>query len=181
VAKVFAFWQTVNYREAYGMHASNGILFNHESERRGRNFVTRKITMSAGRIKVGLQDKLYLGNLDAKRDWGYAPDYVEAMWRMLQQDNADDYVVATGESHSVREFLDAVFESLDLDWRAYVEIDPYYYRSAEVDFLQGDASKARRVLGWQPRVSFRELARIMTEHDLELAEREAHAREFRKP
>ena len=175
VAKVYAYWQTVNYREAYGMHCSNGILFNHESERRGRNFVTRKITMSAGRIKTGLQDKLYLGNLDARRDWGHAADYVEAMWLMLQQDKPDDYVVATGEAHSVREFLDEVFGHLELDWNDYVEIDPYYYRAAEVDYLQGDASKARKALGWEPRISFAELARLMTDQDLELAKREAHA------
>jgi len=179
VAKVFAFWQTVNYREAYGMHCSNGILFNHESERRGENFVTRKITRAAGRIKVGLQKKLYLGNLDAKRDWGYAKDYVEAMWRMLQQDRPDDYVVATGEAHSVREFLDGVFGILNLDWHDYVEVDPYYYRAAEVDFLQGDPAKARRKLEWTPKVTFNELALIMTKHDLELAQREAHAATFK--
>ena len=178
VAKVYAYWQTVNYREAYGMHCSNGILFNHESERRGRNFVTRKITMSAGRIKTGLQDKLYLGNLDARRDWGHAADYVEAMWLMLQQDKPDDYVVATGEAHSVREFLDEVFGHLELDWNDYVEIDPYYYRAAEVDYLQGDASKARKALGWEPRISFAELARLMTDQDLELAKREAHAQAY---
>ena len=180
VAKVFAFWQTVNHREAYGMHCSNGILFNHESERRGGNFVTRKITMGAARIKVGLQEKLFLGNLDAKRDWGYAADYVEAMWRMLQQDEPDDYVVATGESHSVREFLEEVFGRLDLNWREHVEVDRYYLRAAEVDHLRGNAAKAAGRLGWRPKVTFKELARIMTEHDLELAERERHAKEFRK-
>jgi len=169
---VYAFWQTVNYREAYGLFACNGILFNHESPRRGETFVTRKITRAAGRIKMGLQSKLYLGNLEAKRDWGYAGDYVEAMWRMLQQDQPDDYVVATGESHSVREFLDEVFGYLDLDWREYVEIDPRYFRPTEVDVLQGDASKARTKLGWEPKVTFRQLARMMTEADLKLAEEE---------
>ncbi len=178
VAKVAAFWSTVNYREAYGLHCSNGILFNHESERRGENFVTRKITRAAGRIKVGLQDKLMLGNLDAKRDWGHARDYVEAMWLMLQQEQPDDYVVATGEAHSIREFLDEVFGLLDLDWHQYVQIDPYYFRAAEVDFLLGDPSKAREKLGWAPRINFCELARLMTEHDLDLARREAHAAEF---
>ena len=160
------------------MHASNGILFNHESERRGENFVTRKITRAAGRIKLGLQDKLYLGNLDAKRDWGHARDYVEAMWLMLQQDEPDDYVIATGEAYSVSDFLEAVFGQLDLDWQDYVEIDPYYFRAAEVDFLQGDPSKAKNKLGWIPKISFQELARLMTEHDLNLAEREAHALKF---
>ncbi len=178
VAKVAAFWSTVNYREAYGLHCSNGILFNHESERRGENFVTRKITRAAGRIKVGLQDKLMLGNLDAKRDWGHARDYVEAMWLMLQQEQPDDYVVATGEAHSIREFLDEVFGRLDLDWHRYVHTDPYYFRAAEVDFLMGDASKAQRKIAWKPRINFRELARLMTEHDLDLARREAHAAKF---
>ncbi|HOQ05523.1 MAG TPA: GDP-mannose 4,6-dehydratase [Anaerohalosphaeraceae bacterium] len=171
-AKVYAFWQTVNYREAYGLFTCNGILFNHESPRRGETFVTRKITRAAGRIKMGLQDKLYLGNLDARRDWGFAGDYVEAMWRMLQQDQPDDYVVATGESHSVREFLDEVFGYLDLDWHQYVEIDPRYFRPTEVDVLQGDASKARAQLGWKPKVTFKQLARMMTEADLKLAEEE---------
>ncbi|HOK66129.1 MAG TPA: GDP-mannose 4,6-dehydratase [Anaerohalosphaeraceae bacterium] len=171
-AKVYAFWQTVNYREAYGLFTCNGILFNHESPRRGETFVTRKITRAAGRIKMGLQDKLYLGNLDARRDWGFAGDYVEAMWRMLQQDQPDDYVVATGESHSVREFLDEVFGYLDLDWHQYVEIDPRYFRPTEVDVLQGDASKARAKLGWKPKVTFKQLARMMTEADLKLAEEE---------
>jgi GDPmannose 4,6-dehydratase len=178
VAKVAGYWYTVNCREAYGMHCSNGILFNHESERRGENFVTRKITRAAGRIKMGLQDKLYLGNLDAKRDWGHAKDYVRAMWLMLQQDRPDDYVIATGEAHSVKEFLEAVFEILDLDWKAYVSMDPYYKRPTEVNHLLGNASKARKILGWEPSINFHELVRMMTEHDLELAEREAHALKF---
>ncbi|TMA43143.1 MAG: GDP-mannose 4,6-dehydratase, partial [Deltaproteobacteria bacterium] len=153
-AKAYSFYITKNYREAYGMHASNGILFNHESPRRGETFVTRKITRAATRIRVGLQDKLYLGNLEAKRDWGFAGDFVEAMWLMLQVDRADDYVIATGEMHSVREFLDLVFSMLDLDWHRYVEIDPRYFRPREVDMLLGDASKARKVLNWRPRVNF---------------------------
>ncbi len=171
-AKVYSFWQTVNYREAYGMFACNGVLFNHESPRRGETFVTRKITRAATRIKLGLQDKLYLGNLDAKRDWGYAKDFVESMWLMLQQEKPDDYVIATGESHSVREFLDEVFGYLGLDWHKYVEIDPRYYRPAEVDCLQGDPSKAKKMLGWQPKVTFRELAKLMTDADMKLAESE---------
>lgn len=172
VAKVAAYWFAVNYRESYSLFVCNGILFNHESERRGETFVTRKITRAAGRIKVGLQKKLYLGNLDAKRDWGYAPDYIEAMWLMLQQPEPDDYVIATGEAHSVREFLEEAFSLLGLDPYQYVEIDPRYFRPAEVDFLLGDASKAREKLGWRPRVSFKELVRRMVNHDLELAERE---------
>jgi len=171
-AKVYSFYQTVNYREAYGLFAVNGILFNHESPRRGETFVTRKITRAATRIKLGLQDTLYLGNLEAKRDWGFAGDYVEAMWRMLQQDRPDDYVIATGQTHSVREFLDEVFGYLGLDWHDYVRIDPRYYRPTEVDVLLGDASKARRVLGWEPRVSFGELARMMVDADMELARQE---------
>jgi len=171
-AKAYSFWQTVNYREAYGLFACNGILFNHESPRRGETFVTRKITRAATRIKLGLQDKLYLGNLDAKRDWGFAGDYVETMWLMLQQKKSDDYVIATGESHSVREFLDEVFGYLDLDWHKYVEIDPRYYRPTEVDYLQGDPSKAKKVLGWQPKVTFKELAKLMTDADMKLAESE---------
>ncbi len=174
-AKVYAFFQTVNYRRSYDLFACNGILFNHESPRRGETFVTRKITRAATRIKVGLQKKLYLGNLDAKRDWGYAKDYVEAMWLMLQQDEPDDYVVATGETHSIREFLDLVFGQLDLDWHDYVEIDPRYFRPAEVDLLLGDATKAREKLGWRPKTDVRELARIMVEHDLDLAQRELHS------
>ena len=178
-AKVFAHQITVNYRESYGLHASCGILFNHESPRRGENFVTRKITRSLTRIKLGLQPMLYLGNLDARRDWGYAADYVEAMWLMLQQDTPDDYVVATGETHSVREFLDEVGSTLDMDWTPYVGVDPRYYRPAEVDILHGDASKAKRALGWTPKTTFRDLARMMTEADLELAEREAAERSAR--
>jgi GDPmannose 4,6-dehydratase len=166
VAKVAGYWAAVNYREAYGMFASNGILFNHESQRRGETFVTRKITRALARIKHGLQDKLYLGNLDAKRDWGYAPDYVEAMWRMLQTETPSDYVIATGETHSVREFLELAFERLGLDWKAHVEIDPRYFRPAEVDVLLGDASKAREGLGWEPSVTFEELVRIMVDADL---------------
>jgi GDPmannose 4,6-dehydratase len=172
-AKVFGHHITVNYREAYGLHASCGILFNHESPRRGETFVTRKITQSLARIKLGLQHKLFLGNLDARRDWGYARDYVEAMWLMLQQEQPDDFVIATGETHSVREFLDEVGGHLDLDWREYVEIDPRYFRPAEVDVLQGDYSKAKRQLGWEPRTTFSELARLMADADLALARREA--------
>ena len=171
-AKVFSYWQTVNYREAYGMFACNGILFNHESPRRGETFVTRKITRAATRIKEGLQDKLFLGNLDSKRDWGFAGDYVEAMWLTLQQDHSDDYIVATGQTHSVREFLDEVFSRLDLDWNKYVEIDPRYFRPAEVDLLLGDAGKAREKLGWQPNVDFKGLAQMMVEHDWALAKEE---------
>jgi GDPmannose 4,6-dehydratase len=171
-AKVYSFWQTVNYREAYGLFACNGILFNHESPRRGETFVTRKITRAATRIKVGLQEKLYLGNLDAKRDWGFAGDYVEAMWLMLQRDEPDDYVVATGQCHSVREFLEEVFGYLGLDWQQHVEMDDRYLRPSEVDLLQGDASKARRVLKWRPKVGFKELARMMTDADLRIAEQE---------
>ncbi len=171
-AKVYSYWQTVNHRESYNIFACNGILFNHESPRRGETFVTRKITRAATRIKEGLQKKLYLGNLDAKRDWGFAGDYVEAMWLMLQQDRPEDYVIATGETHSVREFLDEVFGRLDLDWNEYVEIDPRYYRPAEVDLLLGDSTKARKKLGWEPKVDFKELAEMMVETDWELAKRE---------
>ena len=178
-AKVFAHQITVNYRESYGLHASCGILFNHESPRRGENFVTRKITRSLTRIKLGLQPMLYLGNLDARRDWGHAADYVEAMWLMLQQETPDDYVIATGETHSVRDFLDEVSAVLDMDWTPHVGVDPRYYRPAEVDILLGDAGKARRVLGWSPKTSFRDLVRSMTESDLELAEREAAERSTR--
>src|SRR5688572_26009477 len=171
-AKVYSYWQTVNYREAYGMYAVNGILFNHESSRRGETFVTRKITRAATRIREGLQEKLYLGNLEAKRDWGFAGDYVEAMWMMLQQPQPDDYVIATGETHSVREFLDEVFGILDLDWKQYVEVDPRYFRPAEVDLLLGDASKAKRELGWQPKVTFKGLAKMMVDADMKIARRE---------
>ncbi len=168
-AKVYSYWQVVNYREAYGMLACNGILFNHESPRRGETFVTRKITRAAARIKLGLQDKLYLGNLDAKRDWGFAGDYVEAMWLMLQQEEPDDYVIATGETHSVREFVEESFRHLGLDWKKHVELDKRYFRPSEVDILQGDSSKAKSVLGWEPRVKFKELVKIMVDADLELA------------
>ena len=171
-AKVYSFWQTVNYREAYDMFACNGILFNHESPRRGETFVTRKITRAATRIKDALQDKLYLGNLDAKRDWGFAGDYVEAMWLMLQQDEPDDYVIATGQTHSVREFLHLAFELVGLDWAKYVQIDPRYFRPAELNMLCGDASKARCILGWEPKVSFEELVSIMIDADWELAQKE---------
>jgi GDPmannose 4,6-dehydratase len=171
-AKAYAYHITVNYRESYDLFACNGILFNHESERRGETFVSRKITRAATRIKLGLQDKLYLGNLDARRDWGYAKDYVEAMWLMLQADEPDDYVIATGENHSVREFLSEAFGYLDLDWEEFVETDPRYYRPAEVDLLLGDSAKARRVLGWEPKVSFKELVRLMVDHDLEMARQE---------
>ncbi len=179
-AKVYSFWQTVNYREAYGLFACNGILFNHESPRRGETFVTRKITRAASRIKLSLQDKLYLGNLDAKRDWGFAGDYVETMWLMLQQNKPDDYVVATGESHSVREFVKEVFSHLDLDWQKYVEIDPRYFRPTEVDLLQGDASKAKKLLNWQPKVTFKELARLMTDADMEIAKQEQILKDHEK-
>ena len=171
-AKVYSFWQTVNYRESYNMYAVNGILFNHESPRRGETFVTRKITRAATRIKEGLQDKLFLGNLDAKRDWGFAGDYVEAMWLMLQQDKADDYVVATNETHSVREFLDEVFGHLNLDWKKYVSVDPRYFRPAEVDLLLGDPAKAERELKWKPKVTFKALAEMMTIADWKIAKRE---------
>ena len=173
-AKVFSHYVTVNYREAYGLFACSGILFNHESERRGETFVTRKITRAASRIKLGLQDKLYLGNLDARRDWGYAKDYIEAMWLMLQAEKADDYVIATGETHSVKEFVEEAFNCLELDWNQYVEIDPWYYRPSEVDLLLGDATKARRELGWRPRVGFKQLVRLMIDHDLKLAEQEKY-------
>jgi GDPmannose 4,6-dehydratase len=179
-AKVYSFWQTLNYRESYGMFALNGILFNHESPRRGETFVTRKITRAATRIKEGLQQKLFLGNLDAKRDWGFAGDYVEAMWLMLQQDKADDYVVATNETHSVREFLDEVFGHLGLDWQKHVMVDPRYFRPAEVDLLLGDASKAHRELGWKPKVTFKELAKMMTDADWKLARREKLLRDHKE-
>jgi GDPmannose 4,6-dehydratase len=168
VSKVFAFWMTVNYREAYGLHATNGILFNHESPRRGEGFVTRKITRAVAHIKAGLQNKLYLGNLDAKRDWGYAKEYVEAMWLMLQQDQPDDYVVATGETHSVREFLEESFHYAGLDWQKYVELDRRYLRPSEVDLLIGDGSKAKRKLNWEPKTKFKELVRLMVDADIRL-------------
>jgi len=171
-AKVFAYWLTVNYREAYGLHASNGILFNHESPRRGETFVTRKITRAATRIKMGLQNELYLGNLDARRDWGYAKEYVEVMWLMLQQEHADDYVCATNETHSIREFCQECFALLDLDWEKYVKHDARYERPSEVELLIGDPAKLKRQIGWEPKVKFKELVRIMTEADLELARRE---------
>ena len=167
-AKVYAFWITVNYRESYGLHASNGILFNHESPRRGETFVTRKITRAVAHIMAGLQEKLFLGNLDAKRDWGFAKEYVEAMWLMLQQDQPDDYVIATNETHSVREFLEVAFGHVGLDWRKYVEIDSKYYRPAEVDLLIGDAAKAKKKLGWQPKTTFKELAKLMVDADVKL-------------
>jgi len=171
-AKAYAFYITRNYREAWGMFACNGILFNHESPRRGETFVTRKITRAATRIKYGLQDKLFLGNLDARRDWGFAGDYVEAMWKMLQVDEADDYVVATGQQRSVREFLDAAFGRLDLDWKKHVEIDSRYMRPAEVDLLVGDPSRAGQKLGWEPKVDFEQLVGMMVDHDLKLARAE---------
>jgi GDPmannose 4,6-dehydratase len=180
-AKAYAYYVTVNYRESYGMHASNGILFNHESPRRGETFVTRKITRAAARIKQGMQDKLFLGNLDAKRDWGFAGDYVEGMWRMLQQDRPDDYVLATGETYSVRQFLEEAFALLELDWKKHVEVDPRYFRPAEVDLLLGDASKAKRQLGWAPKVGFKELVRMMVEADQERVHREIHGHGTTRP
>ena len=177
-AKVFAFHQTVNYREAYGLFACNGILFNHESPRRGETFVTRKITRAATRIKEGLQKKLYLGNLDSKRDWGYAKEYVEAMWLMLQRDEPDDYVIATNETHTIREFLELTFRYLDLDWQDCVEIDPRYYRPTEVNLLLGDYSKAKDLLGWEPRTTFSQLVQVMTEADWNLAREELHTQAF---
>lgn len=165
-AKVYAYWMTVNYRESYRMFACNGILFNHESPRRGETFVTRKITRGVAQIKAGIQDKLYLGNLDAKRDWGYAEEYVDAMWRILQQDEPDDYVIATGETHSVREFLEEAFSYAGLDWRKHVEIDQRYYRPAEVDLLIGDASKAKKKLGWEPKTKFKDLVHLMVDADM---------------
>jgi GDPmannose 4,6-dehydratase len=171
-AKVYAHWLVVNYREAYGMHASNGMVFNHESPRRGESFVTRKITLGVAAIKLGMQQTLTLGNLEAKRDWGFAGDYVEAMWLMLQQDQPDDYVLATGETHSVREFCEAAFSHVGLDYRQYVTVDPRYFRPTEVDLLVGDASKAREKLGWQPKISFQGLVQMMVEADLELLKRQ---------
>jgi GDPmannose 4,6-dehydratase len=176
-AKAYAYWITVNYRESYQMFACNGILFNHESERRGETFVSRKITRAATRIKLGLQQKLYMGNIDARRDWGHARDYVEAMWLMMQAEQPDDYVIATGETHSVREFLEGAFGYLGLDWENYVEIDPRYFRPAEVDLLLGDPTKAKTILGWEPKVSFKELVKIMVDSDMKLAEREHRAQQ----
>ncbi|MHB1155900.1 MAG: GDP-mannose 4,6-dehydratase [Phycisphaerales bacterium] len=177
VAKVYAHWITVNYREAYGLFACNGILFNHESPRRGETFVTRKITRAVGRIKHGMQDKLYMGNLNSQRDWGFAGDYVEGMWRMLQQDEPDDYVLATGETQTVRSFLELAFGMVNLDYKDYVEIDPRYFRPTEVDILLGDSTKARTKLGWQPKVTLKELAKMMVENDMELAAREKTLRD----
>jgi GDPmannose 4,6-dehydratase len=175
-AKVYGFWITVNYRESYGMHASNGILFNHESPRRGETFVTRKITRAVAHIKAGLQDTLYLGNLDAKRDWGYAKEYVEAMWLMLQQDKPDDYVIATNETHSVREFLEVAFGHVGLNWKKYVKIDQRYYRPAEVDLPIGDFSKAKRKLGWKPKTTFEDLTKLMVDADVKLLDDHRHGR-----
>ena len=173
VAKVFSFWATVNYRESYGMHATNGILFNHESPRRGETFVTRKISRAVAAIKLGLQKEIFLGNLQAKRDWGYAPEYVEAMWLMLQQDNPDDYIVATGETHTVQEFLEHAFSHVQLDWKDHVKHDDRYERPAEVDILVGDASKAKRILGWEPKVRFPQLVSLMVDADLASLEKRA--------
>ena len=177
VAKLYGFWIVKNYREAYGLHASNGILFNHESPRRGETFVTRKVTRAASRIKMGLQSDLFMGNIEAKRDWGYALDYVEGMWRMLQQDTPDDYVLATGEMHSVRELLEEAFSYVGLDWQKYTRHDDRYNRPSEVDQLLGDPSKAKRVLGWTPKVTFKELIRLMMDADLELARKERVVRD----
>jgi GDPmannose 4,6-dehydratase len=174
VAKVFSYWATVNYRESYGLHASNGILFNHESPRRGETFVTRKISRAVARIKAGLDQALYLGNLEARRDWGYAPEYVEGMWRMLQQDEPDDYVLATNETHSVQEFVEQAFAHVDLDWQEFVRFDKRYERPAEVDLLIGDAAKAKRQLDWEPQVRFKELVGIMVEADLALVQGRRH-------
>ncbi len=180
-AKVYAYWLTVNYRESYNLHASNGILFNHESPRRGETFVTRKITRAATRIKVGLQDSLYLGNLDAQRDWGYAKEYVEMMWLMLQQDKPDDYVVATNETHSVRDFCRETFAHLGLDWEKYVKYDQRYERPAEVELLIGNPAKAEKQLGWKPKVLFKDLVRIMVDHDLQLAQHELEVSKIARP
>jgi GDPmannose 4,6-dehydratase len=179
VSKVFAFWSTVNYREAYGVFACNGILFNHESIRRGETFVTRKISRAVARIKAGMQDKLYLGNLDAQRDWGHAPEYVEAMWLMLQQDEPDDFVIATGEAHTVREFVQLAFDRVGLEWERHTEIDPHYFRPAEVESLCGDPSKAREQLGWKARTSFEELVALMVDGDVALLEDELAGRMVR--
>jgi GDPmannose 4,6-dehydratase len=180
VAKVFSYWATVNYRESYGLHASNGILFNHESPRRGETFVTRKISRAVAAIKHGLQHDLFLGNLEAKRDWGYAPEYVEAMWQILQQAQGDDFVIATGETHTVREFTEAAFAHVDLDWKKYVKHDPRYERPAEVDLLIGNSAKAKEILGWEPKVRFLELVRIMVDADMELLARETSRKHLGK-
>jgi len=177
-AKLYSYWTAVNYRESYGIFACNGILFKHESPRRGETFVTRKITSAAARIKAGLQENLYLGNLDAQRDWGYAKEYIEAMWLMLQQDEPDDFVIATGEAHAVHEFLGEAFSYVGLDWHKLVEIDPKYYRPAEVDCLLGDASKARQKLRWQPKTKFNELVRLMVDADMEAAQRNVHTNSY---
>ncbi|MEW6680486.1 MAG: GDP-mannose 4,6-dehydratase [bacterium] len=173
-AKAYAFYMVKNYREAYGLFATNGILFNHESPRRGETFVTRKVTMAVARIKLGLQKKLYLGNLEAKRDWGYAPEFCEAMWLILQQEKPDDYVIATGETHSVREFVEEAFSYVGLYWKEFVEIDPRYFRPTEVEVLIGDASKAKKKLNWKPKVTFKELVKIMVDADMEKVKREHH-------
>ena len=181
-SKVYAYWTTVNYREAYGLHASNGILFNHESPRRGETFVTRKISRAATRIKLGLQDRLFLGNLEASRDWGYAPEYVEAIWLMVQQEDADDYVIATNETHTVREFCQEAFGLLDLDWEELVEYDDRYERPSEVELLIGDPAKAKRQLGWEPRITFKGLVKIMVDADLVLAKKQlAYQRATEEP
>ena len=179
IAKVYSYWLTVNYRESYGIFACNGILFNHESPRRGETFVTRKVTRAAARIATGLEKKIYLGNLDAQRDWGYAKEYVEAMWLMLQQDAPDDYVIATGETHSVRELLDEAFSYAGLDWRNHLEVDKRYYRPAEVDLLIGDPSKANRKLGWSAKTKFKELVRLMVDADFDTARKEAHMNTYK--
>jgi GDPmannose 4,6-dehydratase len=175
-AKLYSHWMTVTYRESYGLFACSGIMFNHESPRRGETFVTRKITRAIARIQAKLQDKLYLGNLEAKRDWGYAPEYVEAMWRMLQLEKPDDFVIATGETHSVGEFVEVAFDYAGLDWKKHVEIDPRYYRPLEIDVLRGDSSKAKRVFGWEPRVKFRELVEIMVNADIQLLQDQLQGR-----
>ncbi len=175
-AKVYAYWITLNYRESYGLHACNGILFNHESPRRGESFVTRKISRATAHILAGLQTKLYLGNLDAKRDWGYAKEYVEAMWLMLQQEHPADFVIATGETHSIREFLDIAFSHVGLDWTKHVEIDPRYYRPAEVDLLVGNPAKAKKLLAWEPKTKFVELVKLMVESDIELLKQRREGR-----
>ena len=181
VAKVFSYWATINYRESYGLHASNGILFNHESPRRGETFVTRKVTRAVAAIKLGLQKELFMGNLDAKRDWGYAPEYVEGMWRMLQQDTGDDFVLATGEAHSVREFVEAAFAHVNLDWKDHVRHDERYERPAEVDLLIGDSSKAKAAFGWEPKVRFSDLVRIMVEADVEALKRRTQTPRGKQP